>query len=624
MRSSAVTAVSSILFGVLTCGVWFALRPRVPALAPREVPTLQRVLSLLPDLPPERSSQQTPPHTLKVPSGAPASLRCDQARQIIAEARTQLASAPGAVDPSNFAEAVIDWLDPHGLWSAAPDSPVADVLRAHAAELRDELEGGTRCSVAEAEGEAVAQWVTKLRHIAEEARAKGVVEPPSRAAELAAKGIFEEAEVTRPARELAAELGSRLGTLERSLGPTIKDTVDAAFERAFPSDDIVWSDVVLAAAVRAYIPQIDPHGGWAPFDEETSLYEISLEANPPPQLWRKMTRTALGLRIDEASVPEIPRGAVVLAVGDVSTALLGVEQAEQISLVDVEPPTVASAQVTLLDTQGSVRTVNVRFADASNTNAPAGPSDSGYEYTRIPFGDSDALVIPIGDVPDDLGDDLAATLAHARNERPFSAVLLDLRGNGGGSTDGAAAAIGLFLPGVNLFPFHRRDGSIEVDPSATPPVLDRWTGPLATLVDGNTASAAEMIAGGLASYRRAPIVGARTFGKGCAQEYVEDDVHAGVLRLTTLVYSLPDGSPVQQIGLSPWFALPLPKEPTREALLSHSQPPWGGPDVRTMNAIHEIRWPMHHGHIGPCKDSVICRALRLLGAAHGSRAQARP
>jgi carboxyl-terminal processing protease len=203
-------------------------------------------------------------------------------------------------------------------------------------------------------------------------------------------------------------------------------------------------------------------------------------------------------------------------------------------------------------------------------------------------------------------------------------VVLDLRGNGGGSTDGAIDALGLFIPGAPLFPMKRRDGSLETDRAPEPPGVDRWRGPLATLVDGDTASAAEMIAGAIAAYHRGPTVGATTFGKGCAQEYVDDDAHAGVLRLTTLVYALPDGTPVQRIGLTPSLRFPFPAaEPTdREALLPHAAPAWRGPDVRDPGVLlhaedgtFNTTWPAHSGNVGPCRDGDVCRALRLLGSA---------
>ena len=128
-----------------------------------------------------------------------------------------------------------------------------------------------------------------------------------------------------------------------------------------------------------------------------------------------------------------------------------------------------------------------------------------------------------------------------------------------------------------------------------------------------------MIAGALATYRRGPTVGTATFGKGCAQEYVDDDAHAGVLRLTTLVYALPDGTPVQRVGLVPQIRFPfLPQTDglsnEREAKLPHSAPPWRGPDLRDpAMKTAETPWPTHGGNVGPCHDAEVCRALRTLG-----------
>ena len=111
---------------------------------------------------------------------------------------------------------------------------------------------------------------------------------------------------------------------------------------------------------------------------------------------------------------------------------------------------------------------------------------------RIPYGPGDALLVTIHDVRDDLGDALSRVLMYEKEHdtRPIEGLVLDLRGNGGGSTEGAIAALGLFVPGAPLFPMKRRDGSIETDRAPEPPNLERWTAPVATLVDGDTASAA--------------------------------------------------------------------------------------------------------------------------------------
>jgi carboxyl-terminal processing protease len=164
----------------------------------------------------------------------------------------------------------------------------------------------------------------------------------------------------------------------------------------------------------------------------------------------------------------------------------------------------------------------------------------------------------------------------------------------------------------------RRDGSIEIDRAAEPPMQDRWGRPVATLVDSDTASAAEMIAGALLAYRRGPVVGQPTYGKGCAQEYLDDDAHVGVLRLTTLLYALPDGSPVQGVGITPSLLLP-PVGPEaahdHEGDAPNAPPTWRGPDVRDRARVapSTMAWPEHMGKVGPCPDVEVCRALTALG-----------
>jgi carboxyl-terminal processing protease len=233
----------------------------------------------------------------------------------------------------------VDWVDPHGLWTAAPDSPVAAALRAHARAVIAEIEappGSGPCAATHELGTVLSVWVGELRSLFEAAEGAAPTMTPEQAFRFASLAAFEDGPVTRPARSLATELGYRAGVVRRSLGVEGAQAAEAVRERLLPGDTMDWSAVILAGAVRAYLPQIDPHGGWAPLDEETSLYEIDLEASPPPRLWRKMTRTAVGVRVEETHVEGLAQGDVVLRVGDTATAGLSVEQCEQLSLVDVD------------------------------------------------------------------------------------------------------------------------------------------------------------------------------------------------------------------------------------------------------------------------------------------------
>jgi len=551
-------------------------------------------------------------------------LSCREARRVVAQARFHLAAEPQSVDPRALADATVDWLDPHGLWSAAPDAPLATFLRRRARELLGELEApGDRgaCHVADEAGALVATWVANMAVVFEEAERRAEPATPADAFRLASEPAFEDRAVARLARDLARDLGHRVGVIDHSFGAPVQPFIRAARERFVPVlPAATWSRAVLAAALRAYLPQIDPHGGWAPLDEETSLYEVDLEAAPEPRLWDRMVRTAMGVRVESGPAPLVEARDLILGVAGVPTAGLSVEQLEQLAIFDDADSNVARTVVLLREGEGSLRTIDVHPANDSGSKEEGGVLSTSW----VPYGDGRALVVDFADVPDDLGDMLAVTIARAKSTEMPAGIVLDLRGNGGGSTDGANAALGLFLPGVRLFPMKRRDGVIETERAPEPPETDRWPGPVAALVDGDTASAAEMIAGALASYRRGVVAGFRTYGKGCAQEYLDDEAKSGVLRLTTLVYALPDGTPVQRVGLLPGLFLGPKAATEREATLSHAPPSWRGPDVRDRDRIAEVSWPSHHGRVGPCHDDAVCRTLRSLGSprtavAHGRR-----
>jgi len=572
-------------------------------------------------------AQDAPRRPRKPPTGAPPRLSCASARALISDVLARLAAPPAPLAKSaeptfhkNLAEATLDWADPHGLWTASPDSPIATLMRARAPKLRAVLEGDADCKTEMRPiGEALTKWMGELRTEWDGA-SKGEATSLNKSA---FDGAFEDGALTKPARTLARELAARASTVQRAR-PELAADVKAGRDRWLPTLDAdAWGEVVLAAAVRAYVPLIDPHGAWAPLDESATLYDRDLEVAPPPRLWTASTRTAVGVRLDAGASAPLAERDVIVSIDGVTVAGLSAEAIEQLS----ETPDGAGAEPRI------VRVLRVSKSDPNKIelhsfdlhvglgDSPSPPEPFPTEL--VPYGDSRALIVHLADVPDALGDDLARTIALARDSGSFSGIVLDLRGNGGGSIDGATSALGLFLPGAPLFPLKHRDGAIETERATEPPVEDRWTGPIAALVDGGTASAAEMIAGALHAYRRGAVIGTATYGKGCAQEYVDDVTGIGVLRLTTLLFALPDGSPVQRVGLRPDLFLGLPPPAAvkdHEADLPRAAPTWAGPDVRDPKRIGDVPWPAAKA-IGPCKDDAVCRALRALSSRHGDIAK---
>lgn len=131
-------------------------------------------------------------------------------------------------------------------------------------------------------------------------------------------------------------------------------------------------------------------------------------------------------------------------------------------------------------------------------------------------------------------------------EQGASQFVLDLRSNGGGSLKEAVEFVNLFVPkGLELISTKgKMRQACHVYKSTREP-LDLKS-PLAVLVDGASASAAEIVAGSLQDLDRAVIVGTRTYGKGLVQ-IPRDLPYNGQLKVTTSKYYIPSGRCIQAL-----------------------------------------------------------------------------
>jgi len=140
-------------------------------------------------------------------------------------------------------------------------------------------------------------------------------------------------------------------------------------------------------------------------------------------------------------------------------------------------------------------------------------------------------------------------------------ILVDLRGNGGGSLTEATALTGLFIDEGPVVQVKDSFGKVEVETDPNPGIVYR--GPLAVLVDRNSASASEIFAGAMQDYGRGIIIGEPTFGKGTVQTLIDlnrfisgnnDDL--GRLRLTMAEFFRVSGGSTQLRGVVPDIEFP--------------------------------------------------------------------
>ncbi len=138
----------------------------------------------------------------------------------------------------------------------------------------------------------------------------------------------------------------------------------------------------------------------------------------------------------------------------------------------------------------------------------------------------------------------------------MTSLIIDLRGNGGGIVDQAIKVAEKFLPAGSLILSERGRTSADSrewrSNNPTPETL-----PLVVLVDENTASASEIVAGALQDSDRALIVGSKTFGKGLVQSVIDLPDRSG-MTLTAARYYTPTGRSIQrdysEIGRYEYFS----------------------------------------------------------------------
>lgn len=326
---------------------------------------------------------------------------------------------------------------------------------------------------------------------------------------------------------------------------------------------------VFKTAMNAALSSLDPHSRY-------------LDARAQSNQRNALMGTFGGVGVRVEMVDGLVR--VLEPTPDAPAARAGLQAGDLIVRFDDQPVlgmTLAEASSKMRGAAGSPLTMTIRRAGAVDEfNVTLVREIIRVQPLRWSM-EGDVLVLRLATFTATAASLLDKAITEATAVATPRAVVLDMRGNGGGLLRQAVTIADTFLSEGNIVSLRGRTPGNRMSWQADP--AEQLAGvPMVVLVDGRSASAAELVAAALQENGRAVVMGQRSFGKGSVQSMISLGGEKGGLRLTTALYHGPSGRTVQRTGVGPDIELvaeaqtpaPTRREADRaQALAGKDEPP---------------------------------------------------
>jgi carboxyl-terminal processing protease len=181
----------------------------------------------------------------------------------------------------------------------------------------------------------------------------------------------------------------------------------------------------------------------------------------------------------------------------------------------------------------------------------------------------------------------AVAALRSSNPRGLSGLVLDLRNNPGGVLEAGVAVADAFLNEGLIVSADGRSADARFRMEATPGDVLNGAG-LVVLVNGGSASAAEIVAGALKDHHRATLIGHKTYGKGSVQTVMPLS-DGGAIKLTTSRYFTPSGVSIHAKGIIPDVMAEGPEEAPAEIRTSRTSAPLTVRDKEVRLALDTLK-----------------------------------
>lgn len=351
-------------------------------------------------------------------------------------------------------------------------------------------------------------------------------------------------------------------------------------KRAYVED--VDDATLLKNAMRGMLSELDPHSTYLDADAYRDLEESTQGefGGIGIEIGMEDGQLIVVTPIDDTPAQRAGLHArdMILRIDQTPTDGMGLQEA--VDLMRGEPG--SSIELTILGAgDGTPRTVTLTRELIRTESVKSEMLEPGYGYLRI------------SQFQARTGDQAVDALEELNEDAPLSGLVLDLRNNPGGVLQAAVDVADAFLSsGLIVYTEGRLPDSrmrfSATSRTAAPDV------PLVILINGGSASAAEIVAGALQDQRRGVVMGTESFGKGSVQQIMPLGNGEG-LKLTTALYYTPNGRSIQAQGI----------EPDVEVVRGQLK-------ISQNNGVRGVREADLEGHLGNGKPSDQAKRSELL------------
>jgi len=365
-----------------------------------------------------------------------------------------------------------------------------------------------------------------------------------------------------------------------------------------PADDLLSAENLMAAGLSHMLTTLDPHSGYLAPDDYREMklrtrgefggigIEVTMEE---------------GLVKVVSPIDDTPGQRAGLLAGDFITevdgqAIQGKTLSEAVRLMRGRAGSTVELAIRRGDVEEDFKVSIVR--DVVRIRAVKANAEGNVAYIRVTtFNEraEEGLRRAVREMRDEIGDSMVG-------------LVLDLRNNPGGLLDQALGVSDAFLSGGEIVSTRTRDDGVVRRYSAVRGDIANGL-PIIVLINGGSASAAEIVSGALQDHDRATVLGTRSFGKGSVQTIMPVS-GGGAVRLTTARYYTPSGRSIQLTGIMPDIIAEIEEEGrTREADLEHALAAEDVADTSVTRNMSELC-----PHVAEEEDQMLACAVDMIEA----------